>query len=35
VAAAGDEDDGKNDEPYPVIIKQIAEAVIHNVSPFR
>ena len=34
-AAAGEENDGKNDQPYPVVIEQIAEAVIHSVSPFR
>ena len=29
VAAAGDEKDGDDDEPDPVVIEQIAEAVIH------
>ena len=32
VAAAGEEDDGKDDEPDPVVVEQIAEAVIHNRS---
>lgn len=33
-AAAGEQNDGKDDEPYPVVVKQLAEAVvIHGVPP--
>jgi hypothetical protein len=32
VAAAGNQDDGKNDQPNPVIVEQIAETVIHDGS---
>jgi hypothetical protein len=33
-AAAGEQNDGKDDEPYPVVIEQLAEAVvIHDIPP--
>lgn len=33
-AAAGEEDDSKDDQPYPVIIKELAQAVVvHGVPP--
>ena len=33
-AAAGEENDGKNDQPYPVVIKQLAQAVVvHGIPP--
>ena len=28
--AAGEEDDGKNDQPNPVIVEKIAQTVVHN-----
>lgn len=33
VVAAVDQNDGKNDQPYPVIFKQIAQTVVHNKPP--
>ena len=30
VVAAGEENDDKDDQPNPVVVKQIAETVIHN-----
>ena len=33
-AAAGEENDGKDNEPNPVVVKQLAEAVVvHNEPP--
>jgi len=33
-AAAGEENDGKDNQPYPVIVKQLAQAVVvHGVPP--
>ena len=33
-AAAGEENDGKNDQPYPVVVKQLAQAVVvHGIPP--
>ena len=32
-AAAVDENDGKNDQPNPVVLKQIAKTVVHNIPP--
>ena len=29
VAATGDQDQGKNDEPDPVVVKKIAQTVVH------
>ena len=28
--AAGDQDNGKDDQPYPVVVKEIAQAVVHD-----
>jgi hypothetical protein len=34
VAAAGEENDGENDQPYPVVVKQLAQAVVvHGIPP--
>ncbi len=35
VAAAGDQKDGNDEDPNPVIAKQIAEAVIHIRSSLK
>ena len=32
-AAAGDQDDGQDDEPYPVVIEQLAEAIVVHKNP--
>ena len=32
-AAAVDENDGKDDQPNPVVLKQIAKTVVHNIPP--
>jgi hypothetical protein len=32
-AAAGKKNDGEDDEPYPVVVKQLAEAVVVHSSP--
>ena len=34
-AAAGEENDGKDDEPDPVVVKQLAEAVVVHSEPPR
>jgi hypothetical protein len=31
--AAVDENDSEDDQPYPVIFKQIAQTVVHNKPP--
>ena len=34
-AGAAEKDDGDDDEPYPVVVKKIAKAVVvHSVHPF-
>jgi hypothetical protein len=35
VAAAGDNDDGNDDQPDAVVVKEIAEAVVHNRSSLK
>ena len=33
-SAAGEENDGENDQPYPVVVKQLAQAVVvHGIPP--
>ena len=32
VAAAGDQKNGDDDQPNPVVLKKIAEAVVHGLS---
>jgi len=34
-ATAGDQNDGKNDQPNPVIVEKIAKAVVHGCSSLR
>ena len=31
--AAGDENDGQDDQPNPVVLKQIAQTVVHSKPP--
>ena len=33
--AAVDQNDGQNDQPNPVILKQIAQTVVHNKPPIQ
>jgi hypothetical protein len=35
VAAAGENDDGNDDQPDAVVVKEIAEAVVHNRSSLK
>jgi hypothetical protein len=35
MAAAGDNDDGNDDQPDAVVVKEIAEAVVHNRSSLK
>ena len=34
-SAAGEENDGKDDQPYPVVIEEIAQTVVHNESSLK
>ena len=34
-AAAGEQNDCQDDQPYPVIVKEIAKTVVHNRSSFK
>ena len=34
-SAAGEKDDGKDDQPYPVVVEKVAQTVVHNGSSLK